>query len=145
MTAMDATESVQEMLSDVTNKVSKSHWLLSGIVEAAVHPTVRSSAQESLDVVADSVTELRELAAVIGRKLRAGAHLSAWEYRSQNKGRPSCRQLRRQPARGTLRTRTPRRQGQARKCPDGKGPGRCPLGQRGRPPRGAGLRTLIGM
>jgi hypothetical protein len=65
MAVENASPSVREMLSDATTKISQSHWLLSGIVDAAVHPKVRPDAQESLDAVADAIVGLREVAVAL--------------------------------------------------------------------------------
>ena len=62
MVVGEAETSVQDRLARVLVKVSRSHWLLSGIVAAAVHPDVRSNAEESLEVLAEAISELRELA-----------------------------------------------------------------------------------
>ncbi len=43
-------------------KVSQSHLLLSGIIDSAVYPPVRASAEECLEMLGDAVTDLRDVA-----------------------------------------------------------------------------------
>lgn len=69
MAAGGTSESVQDALEAATMKVSQSHLLLSGIVEAGLHPHLQESAHASLEMLADAVTDLRDIAA----SLKAGA------------------------------------------------------------------------
>lgn len=65
MTAEDASDIADDdLLSDATVRVARSHWLLSGIVEASIHPTIRSDANEALDMLADAIDDLRRLVAL---------------------------------------------------------------------------------
>ncbi len=54
--------SVEDALATATMKVSQSHLLLTGIVESAVHPEMRSSAQACLETLGEAVSELRDVA-----------------------------------------------------------------------------------
>ena len=53
---------VEDALAAATMKVSQSHLLLSGIVDSAVLPEVRTSARACLETLAGAVTDLREIA-----------------------------------------------------------------------------------
>jgi hypothetical protein len=68
MAAEVSAASVRDSVADVTVKVSRSHWLLSGIVEQAVLPEIRSEAIESLDMLSEAIAKLRDLAVYLSHQ-----------------------------------------------------------------------------